>query len=114
MQNHYQETLKKAATLSDIYIMREEFQQKANEYEKEYHSGGVKVYSETLKKLTEAKYDESHMLPIGLIPKFINKLERLDEVRGALSRYFTAGLPIPIEWIEEYNELVEETKIKTP
>lgn len=36
--------------------MREEFQQKANEYEKEYHSGGVKVYSETLKKLTEAKY----------------------------------------------------------
>lgn len=52
--------------------------------------------------------------PIGVMPKEIweekKKEERLEEVKGAISRYFKQGLPILPKWIEEYNELVEEVK----
>lgn len=49
--------------------------------------------------------------PIGLIPKrfYIDRcnVERFNDVCGAISRYYNAGLKINIEWIKEYNELVE-------
>jgi hypothetical protein len=49
--------------------------------------------------------------PLGLIPrKFHDKrvnVERFNEVCGAISRYYNSGLKINIEWIEEYNELVD-------
>jgi len=44
--------------------------------------------------------------PIGLIPKSINDQKRYHEVCEAITRYYNASLQIPIEWIEEYNELV--------
>ncbi len=44
--------------------------------------------------------------PLGLKPKWINQKERFNEVCGAISRYYEAGLKIPIEWVVEYNELV--------
>lgn len=48
--------------------------------------------------------------PIGLKPKDIHTehtdINRLSDVFGAISRYYNAGLPINVEWIEEYNELV--------
>lgn len=50
--------------------------------------------------------------PIGLKPKFVKMLERLNEVRGALVRYYNAELEIPLEWIEEYNELIIQTARK--
>lgn len=49
--------------------------------------------------------------PLGLIPKKFHdervKIERFNEVCGAIARYYDAGLKINIEWIEEYNELVD-------
>ena len=49
--------------------------------------------------------------PLGLMPKkFHNervKIERFNEVCGAIARYYDAGMKINIEWIEEYNELIE-------
>jgi hypothetical protein len=49
--------------------------------------------------------------PLGLIPKRfyddLVKVERFNEVCGAIARYYDARLKIKIEWIEEYNELVE-------
>lgn len=51
------------------------------------------------------------LLPLGLIPRKFHdervKAERFNEVCGAIARYYDAGLKINIEWIEEYNELVE-------
>jgi hypothetical protein len=48
--------------------------------------------------------------PLGLTPeKFHNeivKTARFNEVCGAISRYYNAGLEINIEWIEEYNDLI--------
>jgi hypothetical protein len=49
--------------------------------------------------------------PLGLRPKILYddlvKVERFNEVCGAIARYYDARLKIKIEWIEEYNELVE-------
>ena len=49
--------------------------------------------------------------PLGLIPKNFHdervKVKRFNEVCGAIARYYNAELKINIEWIEEYNELVE-------
>ena len=49
--------------------------------------------------------------PLGLIPKrFYDekvKVERFNQVCAAIARYYDAGLKINIEWIQEYNELVE-------
>ena len=49
--------------------------------------------------------------PIGLIPKWVIDKERLNDIRGAIVRYYDAELKIPIEWIEEYNQLIDSTKI---
>jgi hypothetical protein len=55
--------------------------------------------------------DNSTKPPLGLIPKrFYDqrvKVERFNEVCGAIARYYDARLKIKIEWIEEYNELVD-------
>jgi hypothetical protein len=48
--------------------------------------------------------------PIGLKPKKYHSLERLNEVRSAIVRYYDDELPIPVEWIEEYNELINQNK----
>ena len=48
--------------------------------------------------------------PIGLKPKKYHSLERLNEVRSAIVRYYDNELPIPVEWIEEYNELLNQNK----
>jgi hypothetical protein len=55
--------------------------------------------------------DNSTKPPLGLIPKILHddlvKVERFNEVCGAIARYYDARLKIKIEWIEEYNELVD-------
>jgi hypothetical protein len=52
--------------------------------------------------------------PLGLTPKKIHdeqvKRERFFEVCTAILSYYHAGLKINIEWVEEYNELVETFK----
>ena len=45
--------------------------------------------------------------PVGLRPKYISDAERLEEVRAAIVRYFNAELEIPVEWVEEYNNLIK-------
>lgn len=44
---------------------------------------------------------------LGLIPKRIRQQQRFLEVCEAIKRYWDAGEKIPLEWIEEYNELIE-------
>jgi hypothetical protein len=45
---------------------------------------------------------------IGVMPKKLHRKIRFYEVCSAISRYYSAGKKIPIEWVEEYNELVDE------
>lgn len=48
--------------------------------------------------------------PLGVIPKKIWKKQRLEELRGAVERYLEANQRIPIEWIEEYNQLLDDIR----
>lgn len=43
--------------------------------------------------------------PIGVMPRWLHNEKRLSEVRDAIQRYAEATLPIPVEWLEEYNDL---------
>lgn len=47
-------------------------------------------------------------IPIGLVPKYVRRNERFVEVCEAIVRYYDAELKIPLEWVEEYNELISE------
>lgn len=53
---------------------------------------------------------ESNRPPLGVIPKDIyhKKVDqqRLRDLQDAIARYYNADLPIDIEWIKEYNELI--------
>lgn len=49
--------------------------------------------------------------PIGLMPKKIWILQRINSIREAIDRYQEVNYKIPIEWIDEYNELVDQIKI---
>lgn len=48
--------------------------------------------------------------PLGIMPKDLYyqriELQRLADLCATISRYYNAGLPIRMEWVEEYNELV--------
>ena len=55
--------------------------------------------------------EENTKPPLGLIPKMFHdknvKIERYNDVCSAIARYYHARLKINIEWIEEYNDLVD-------
>ena len=46
--------------------------------------------------------------PLGLRPKSIVNEHRVKEISEAISRYTSAHYALPLEWIQEYNELVDE------
>lgn len=43
--------------------------------------------------------------PLGLKPRYIHDEQRVDDICRAMIRYMNNKQPIPIEWLEEYNEL---------
>jgi len=43
--------------------------------------------------------------PLGLTPRFIRDEQRLNEILAAIERYAAEKTPIPLEWVEEYNEI---------
>lgn len=49
--------------------------------------------------------DNINELPLGLTPRWIREEERFEEITSAMIRYSLAGLPIPLEWITEVEEL---------
>jgi hypothetical protein len=50
--------------------------------------------------------------PLGLRPRFIVDELRLNEITQAINRRLeTNNYIIPIEWVEEYNDLIKRIKI---
>lgn len=43
--------------------------------------------------------------PLGLMPKYIWELKRIEQIQLAITRFTEAKRAIPSEWIEEYNTL---------
>ena len=52
------------------------------------------------------KKDQIKRPPLGLYPRFLWDEKRLYTVCSAITRYYQAAQELPIEWIEEYNELI--------
>lgn len=48
--------------------------------------------------------------PIGIMPRYILEERRLFDIIAAVERYIDDKQPIPIEWIEEYNDLIARVK----
>jgi hypothetical protein len=48
--------------------------------------------------------------PAGLIPEYFVIQKRFNEVCNAIARYYQAGEIIPLEWVQEYNELIPKIK----
>jgi hypothetical protein len=48
--------------------------------------------------------------PLGLIPKELWLQERLENIKRAIIRYAESEYSIPVEWIEERDELLEKIK----
>ena len=45
---------------------------------------------------------------LGLVPKRIHNQQRAEDIQFSIMANFENEKPIPIEWVEEYNELVGE------
>jgi len=63
-------------------------------------------YLGTLKKVNAIK------LPLGLMPEFIWKEKRVEEIDQAIMRYIKSGKEVPIEWIREHYMLEVDIKSK--
>lgn len=67
-------------------------------------------------KLADLKKEgKLKMHPIGLIPEWLYKEQRLQEIKEAIVRYYQEGVGIPVEWVIEKNELsfwLSQRKIK--
>lgn len=46
--------------------------------------------------------------PIGITPKRIHDLKRINEILDGMKRYSEAKMPIPVEWIMELEQLILE------
>ena len=52
--------------------------------------------------------------PLGLKPRSIWVEQRKSEVMGAIARYIQADLPVPVEWIQEWNAYCSNSTKRCP
>lgn len=45
--------------------------------------------------------------PLGITPRFIMAENRFADIDDAIKRFVEAYQPIPVEWIEERNEIID-------
>ena len=46
--------------------------------------------------------------PLGAKPRFLFEDERIAELKAAIARFLDTNWPIPVELVEEYNELTDK------
>lgn len=77
-------------------------QKYSTEEEKEIAIEAIKEY---LDKFQEPFYIKPQ---IGVMPRFIWEEQRLTDIKEAIERRTSTFENIPVEWINEYNELIEK------
>lgn len=91
-------------------------QEKAADIIEDVYDKNTKVEYDEEKTILPLKYsvnsikNDSVKPTLGLIPKFIRQRERFIEVCEAIHRRYEANQEISIEWIKEYNELIDIVK----
>lgn len=51
--------------------------------------------------------------PLGIMPKRLHEEIRFKELGSAIYRMLAAYQEVPVEWIEEYNDLVKLYKLSS-
>jgi hypothetical protein len=46
--------------------------------------------------------------PLGIMPRILHVEHRLSEINGGIDRFLAAEKKVPVEWINEYNELIDQ------
>ena len=46
--------------------------------------------------------------PLGVKPRFIHKEDRVEHLRIAIKCYMSEDFEVPVEWLTEYNELIND------
>lgn len=59
------------------------------------------------KTTNHAKKQASKKPPTGLTPQWVWNNKRLQDIKDAIHRYMEAEKEIDPEWIEEYNQIIE-------
>lgn len=49
--------------------------------------------------------------PQGIRPAYVVREDRMLEIQRAMNRYMAEGLPVPVEWISEYNAIAKLRKV---
>lgn len=50
--------------------------------------------------------------PLGIVPRWMHEGQRLRELRETIVRYMQHGEYLPLEWIEEYNDLIRAERAR--
>ena len=68
-----------------------------------------KTYWESLTSPTDIyglmRYTEKP--PLGIMPQKVHDDQRREDLGASISRRIAAEIEIPIEWVDEYNEIIE-------
>lgn len=51
--------------------------------------------------------DETVTFDLGILPEFVWRENRIEDIKSAMDRYFKNNREIPSYWIDEYNELMK-------
>ena len=71
----------------------------------------VEYYNLDINEIKEGLYKNVHgKPPRGIAPKKIYDDNRFVELSAAIRRYYNTETPIPVEWVEEWNEHVKRRK----
>lgn len=57
-------------------------------------------------EVEKSRYNTNKKTQLGIEPKWIWEEKRLEDLKKTIEIYYKNGLVIPLEWIEEYNNLL--------
>lgn len=58
----------------------------------------------------KGKAQEKERPPLGVYPRFLHDEKRMEHIAEAIERFTAVGKAVPLEWIEEYDELAERVQ----
>lgn len=99
----YRTIIRITCDISTLHDLFNKGTMSANDYRYLHHCSEIKEVDENI---LAAKPKP----PLGVMPRDIWDRKRQEELADAMLRYLEAGMKVPLEWIEEYNEISDRSK----
>lgn len=81
-----------------------------NKFPKENLLGRIYELDDLKDKIKESQMEQKEKPPLGIMPSFIWKEKRIEEIQEAMDRFMEIGKPIPQKWKDELKTLKEEVQ----